>query len=180
MLDQGNGSTAACWNSVGEIPHLCLIEDVAVLAFERSGDEGGRGLFLAVGTEADEGADRGPELDRLVGRQVARLDDLDLPVLPFRHEEQVDQPNCAVAFQPVQLGHDLAFEPSSIELEDEHLDRAERQRVGAGPVGGAHAGCRSFCFCCSNSSSVRTPCFFKSPSFWSCSMVSSEIPPEEG
>jgi hypothetical protein len=116
MLDQHDGSTAARRNRVGEVPHLCLIEDVAVLALERSGDESGRSLFLAVGTEANEGADRGPELNRLVGRQIARLDYFELAVLAFRHEEEVDHPHRADVFEPVELRHDLALESGSIEL----------------------------------------------------------------
>ena len=129
--------------------------------FELLGARHGRfhRLFVAAGAEADEGADERAELHSLVLRQVARLNDLQLPADGPADEEQVDDADDAGLLQPLELGHDLARELRAVELEDEHLHGAEVR------LGRAHDPDRSFRFCSSNSASVRMPCDFSSASF---------------
>src|SRR5262249_28306218 len=123
--------------------------------------------------EPDERADQRTELGRVVQREVALLDDLDLAAHRLLHDEQVDDANRPLVGQTLQLGQDRAVELRAVELEDEHLNGAERRQL-------VHEPARSFRFCSSNSSSVRMPCAFRSPSCFSCWMTASDIPPAGG
>src|SRR6185312_15365866 len=142
----------------------------------RSRDRPELGAFLVVGAEADERSHDRAELLRLLGVEVAALDDLDLAVVVLLDEQQIDQPNDVVLLQAVELLHDRPVEVVALEADDQHLHGAQRQTVAA--VGrDAHTPCRSFCFCTSNSASVSTPCSCSCPSLPSCSIVLSVIPP---
>ena len=151
MLDQDHRRTAPFRDRVGEVPDLGVAEEMAVRHLLRSGFRRADGLLLAPRPEADERTRNRAELLRLVRIEVGLLDDFELAALRLCHEQQVDDADRSFVLQPLQLRHDLAPEARPVELEDEHLDRAEGCRDGA------HDACRSFCFCWSNSASVRMP-----------------------
>src|SRR5438132_2053126 len=100
VLDEHNGGAAALGNRVGEVPHLGVAEEMAVLHFLRSGFSRANGFLLTAGAETDQRTDNRPKLDRVVLRQVALLDDLELTTLRFRHEQEVDDPDGSLVLQP--------------------------------------------------------------------------------
>ena len=136
---------------------------MSVFEFRSACDRTALGFFLAARAEAHEGADDRAEFLCLVLIEVARLQDLDLPVVGLLHEQQVDQADDVVLLEPLELLTDLAAEVVALEADDQHLNRSERQAVAA-VRWRAHVLSRSFCFCAANSSSVRTPCSCSCPS----------------
>src|SRR5436190_3775961 len=175
VLDQRDRGPALLGNHVGEIPGVLLVEEVPVLELRGAGKRTGLHALLAVGPESDQGADEHAELDGLVLREVARLERLELPVA-LRHDQKVDEPYEAGICEPPELRQDLAREALLVGGDDEHLHRSERDGV-VGRVVGAHVAPRIFCFCCSNSSSVRTPSCLSLASCWGCAIALSVRPP---
>src|SRR4029079_9979759 len=176
VLEQGDRGGRSLGDRVAQVPDRRVVAEVAVLQLGRSRDRPELGTLLVVGAEADERSHDGAELLRLLGVEVAALDDRDLAVVVLLDEQQIDQPNDVVLLQAVELFHDRPVEVVALEADDQHLHGAQRQTVAA--VGrDAHTPCRRFCFCTSNSASVSTPCSCSCPSLPSCSIVLSVIPP---
>ena len=163
VLEQSNCGSGAVGDGVGQVPDRVVIEHVSVFEFRSACDRTALGFFLAARAEAHEGADDRAELLCLILIEVARLQDLDLPVVGLLHEQQVDQADDVVLLEPLELLTDLAAEIVALEADDQHLNRSERQAVAA-VCRRAHVLSRSFCFCAANSSSVRTPCSCSCPS----------------
>ena len=118
-----------------------------------------RAPLLAGHADPDQGADQRAELLGLLGRQLGRLNRLDLAVA-LGDEEEVDEADEALVGQPLELRQDLARERGLFGADHEHLDRPERKCGLA-----AHVASSSFFFCASNSSWVRTPSSLSFPSF---------------
>ena len=168
-------STTAALASLGdrvrEIPHLRLVEDVAVLEF-RGADADCLHASRASCAQTDERTDQRADVHRLLLRQVAPLDDLELATLRVRHEKKIDDPDHALLLQPFQLRQDRSVEAGPGRTRARASARARGLAWGSLP--------RSFCFCASNSSWVRTPASFSCASCLSCSMTSFESPPAAG
>src|SRR5205823_7620573 len=175
VLDERDGCRHSLGNGVAEVPDRVIVEHMAVLELCGARDSASLGSFLAAFSEAHERADDRAEPLRLLLVEIALLDRLDLAVGVLPHQQQIDQPNDVALLQPRELCPDLAREVVVVEADDEHLNRAEGQSFVC-MRGNAHRPCSTFCFCTSNSASVRTPWLWSSPSFWSCSIELSDIP----
>ena len=88
----------------------------------------GAGLhaLLALDPEADQRADLGAELDRLVLRQVAEVLDLELALGVLVDGQCVDHADRVALAQPLEFADDLAVELGVLEAEHDQLDGSDR------------------------------------------------------
>ena len=82
--------------------------------------------FLALDSEADQCADHGAELDRLVFRQVAEVLDLEVALGVLVDGQRVDHPHRVALAQPLELRDDLAVELRVLEAQHDELNRSNR------------------------------------------------------
>ena len=174
MLEQRDRRRRPGRDRVGGVPDLVLVEHPAVLHRFRSGGCAGDDAILTVHAEADQRPDDRAELLRLLGTEVAGVEDVDARVFVLPDDRGIDHADDVRVLQPLQLLEDLALELGIFEAEDEHLHWSDRH------LAPPHIPCRIFCFWTSNSASVSTPCVWRSASCFSFSMLSSVIPPAAG
>ncbi len=79
------------------------------------------GSLFALDTEADQGADRAAELDRLVGGQVAEMLHLQLAIRVLVHGQRVDHVRHVACPQPLKFGDDLSAEVGLVEPQHDEL-----------------------------------------------------------
>ena len=115
----------------------------AVLVGEHVGAFGGRlgpgqraggHAVLALDAEADQRADLAPELDRLLGRQVAEVLDGELAVRVLVDDERVDDPHGVRLPEPLELLDDLSVEVGVFEAQHHELNRSDRHAIVLSPA----------------------------------------------
>src|SRR5215217_2023809 len=87
--------------------------------------------------QADQRADLGAELDRLILREVAEMLDLDLAVGVLVHGKRVDHAHRVARAKPLELRDDLAVEVRLVEAQDDELHWSYRHQCllcGAGAL----------------------------------------------
>jgi hypothetical protein len=124
-----NAGLSSLWDVLGNISWRQLLQRCpqridAVRDRLGAGERAGLDAFFALDAEADQRADRAPELDRLLGRQVAEVPDLELAVGVLVDRERVDHANRVALPQPLELGDDLAAEVRMVEPQDDELHRS--------------------------------------------------------
>ena len=82
-------------------------------------------LFSFFAADPDQRADDGAELHRLVLREVALLQALDVPVFVLAHDDQVDQAHDVVLAEAGELGPNRPLELGIVEADHEDLNRAK-------------------------------------------------------
>src|SRR4051794_17699844 len=121
VLDERDRSGASGLDRVGDVPHLRLLEDMAVGAGLGTGDGSGPHPRLASQAEPEQRPDGCAEVFGLLDRQVAPLDGFEVAVEVLLDGEGVDEADDVALAQTSQLLDHLTAEVRLGEADHEQL-----------------------------------------------------------
>ena len=128
VLEQDERGGGAVRDVLQDVPALLLGEHVHAavrLDLLGPGDRARLHAFLTLDAEADQGADLGPHLDRLVFGQVAEVLDLEFALGILVDGQRVDDPDHVALAEPFEFGDDLAVEVRLAESQHDELYRPD-------------------------------------------------------
>src|SRR5512132_1838460 len=127
MLEQDERGGGIVRNLRQDVPRFFLREDVdAIGGGLRARDRAGLHALFPGRSESQERSDDGPELLRLLLRELTSLQGGDLSVRVLVDHERVDHANRVITPQPLELVDDLALEIGLVEPQGDQLYRSDR------------------------------------------------------
>ncbi len=127
VLEQDERGGRVVRDVLDHVPGVLVRErvDAALGTRLRPGEGAGLHSLLTLDPEADQSADHGSDLDRLVLCQGAEVLDLDLAVGVLEDGERVDHAHGVALLQAFQLLDDLTVEVRVLKTQDDELHRSD-------------------------------------------------------